>query len=317
MPDLSASSPAPSLRYRGRFAPSPTGPLHLGSLAAALASWLFARRAGGAWLLRIEDIDPPREQPGAAELQIRTLAAFGMSADEPVLRQSRRIDAYRAALDRLVEQGQAFECHCSRRMLAARPGVHRACLPGAQRANPAIRFRVPDKTASTVIDVVRGRFEQRVDQEVGDFVIRRADGLISYQLAVVVDDQYQGITEVIRGADLLDSTPRQILLQRALGYRTPSYGHIPLVVDASGRKLSKSLAAVPIDPDDPVPALSAAWAALGQDIGKLPRSGPAERVLQHALAAFEPTDIGKQAFGVLSLASGDDLQEKVDETADR
>jgi len=257
------------------------------------------------------------ENRGHRPAEIRTLAAFGMSPDEPVLRQSRRIDAYRAALDRLVEQGQAFECHCSRRTRVTLPGAHRSCLPGAQRADPAIRFRVPDQTSSTLIDVVQGRFEQRVDQEVGDFVIRRVDGLISYQLAVVVDDQYQGITEVIRGADLLDSTPRQILLQRALGYRTPRYGHIPLVVDASGRKLSKSLAAVPIDPDDPIPALSAAWTALGQDIARLPRSGPVERVLQHALAAFEPTDIGKRAFGVPSLASGDDLQEKVDETADR
>lgn len=317
MPDTAASSVAPSLPYRGRFAPSPTGPLHLGSLAAALASWLFARRAGGAWLLRIEDIDPPREQPGAAELQIRTLAAFGMSPDEPVLRQSGRIEAYRAALDRLLDQGQAFECHCSRRMLAALPGAHRSCPPGAQRADPAIRFRVADQTSSTLIDVVQGRFEQRVDQEVGDFVISRADGLISYQLAVVVDDQYQGITEVIRGADLLDSTPRQILLQRALGYRPPRYGHIPLVVDANGRKLSKSLAAVPIDANDPISALSAAWAALGQDIAKLPRSGPVERVLQHALAAFEPTDIGKQAYGVPGVAAGDDLPEKVGQTADR
>ena len=303
MPDLAApptTSPSP---YRGRFAPSPTGPLHLGSLAAALASWLFARRAGGAWLLRIEDIDPPREQPGAAALQIRTLAAFGMTPDEPVLWQSRRIDAYRDALDRLVESGQVFECHCSRRTQAAVPGVHRSCVPGAQRADPAIRFRVPNRTTLAFTDIVQGRYEQRVDDAVGDFVVRRADGLYSYQLAVVVDDRHQGITEVIRGADLLDSTPRQILLQRALGYPTPGYGHIPLLLDAEGRKLSKSLAAVPVSADDPIPALRVAWQALGQDADKLGRVGRVDDVLRRALDGFDPAALGKHALHSRSNAA--------------
>ena len=250
--------------YRGRFAPSPSGPLHAGSLLAALGSWLLARQAGGEWLLRIEDIDPPREVAGAAASQLAALAAFGLRHDGVIEYQSRRGHLYQAALERLLAADLAFECHCSRSDLAATGGIHRRCVAGARRPDPAIRLRVPDACAIDFDDRVHGRVTQTIDTEVGDFVLRRADGLWAYQLAVVVDDAEQGITDVVRGADLLDSTPRQILLQRALGLPTPRYAHLPLLLDADGRKLSKSCAARPIDPADPLPALQAAWAALGQ-----------------------------------------------------
>ena len=276
---------------RGRFAPSPTGPLHFGSLLAALGSWLMARASGGQWLVRVEDLDPPREIPGAAERQLQALSAFGLEPDGPVLWQSTRGEAYQAALDRLLASGAAFACHCSRSDLAASGGVHRECVPGARRENPAIRLRVPDGTTIGFDDAIQGRFTQDVAGEVGDFVLRRADGWWAYQLAVVVDDAAQGITDVVRGADLLDSTPRQILLQRALGLPTPGYAHLPLVVDAEGNKLSKSLAALPVDAAHPLPALRAAWHALGQDRQALAGHGSVAALLQGAAAAFAPSRI--------------------------
>lgn len=254
----------PTPARRGRFAPSPTGPLHAGSLLAALGSWLLARQAGGEWLLRIEDLDPPREVPGAADGQIATLAAFGLGHDGAIEYQSRRHALYQAALDRLLAAGHAFECHCSRSDLAASGGIHRDCAAGRRRPDPAIRLRVPDDCEIAFDDLVHGRVQQRLDIEVGDFVLLRADGLWAYQLAVVVDDAAQHITDVVRGADLLDSTTRQILLQHALGLPTPRHAHLPLLLDADGRKLSKSCAARPVDPADPLPALHAAWAGLGQ-----------------------------------------------------
>ena len=281
-----------AIRYRGRFAPSPTGPLHFGSLLAGLGSWLLARHAGGEWRVRVEDLDPPREVPGAAAGQLRTLAGFGLAPDGPVLWQSTRGDAYQAALDTLLASGRAFACHCSRAALAAGGGgVHRECIPGAMRPDPAIRLRVPDGTTVAFDDAIQGRFEQDVAATVGDVVLRRADGPWAYQLAVVVDDAAQGITDVARGADLLDSTPRQILLQRALGLPTPRYAHLPLVLDADGRKLSKSLASRPVDAADPLPALNAAWAALGQSPAVVPRAGSVEAWQRAALAAFEPAAI--------------------------
>ena len=245
--------------HRGRFAPSPTGPLHAGSMLAALGSWLLARQAGGEWLLRIEDIDPPREVAGAASDQLRTLAAFGLHHDGEIARQSRRGHLYRDALDRLLVRGQAFECHCSRSELAASGGIHRQCVATAPRADPAIRLRVADGCEIAFEDAVHGRIVQRVDRDVGDFVLLRADGLWAYQLAVVVDDAEQGITDVVRGADLLDSTPRQILLQRALGLPTPRHAHLPLLLGDDGRKLSKSDAALPVDTADPLATLRALW----------------------------------------------------------
>ena len=250
--------------HRGRFAPSPTGPLHAGSMLAALGSWLLARQAGGEWLLRIEDIDPPREVAGAAHEQLRTLAAFGLHHDGEIARQSRRGHLYRDALNRLLARGQAFECHCSRSELAASGGIHRQCVATAPRADPAIRLRVADGCEIAFEDAVHGRIVQRVDRDVGDFVLLRADGLWAYQLAVVVDDAEQGITDVVRGADLLDSTPRQILLQRALGLPTPRHAHLPLLLGDDGRKLSKSDAALPVDTADPLATLRALWHCLGQ-----------------------------------------------------
>ena len=252
--------------YRGRFAPSPTGDLHAGSLLAAFGSWLLARHAGGQWLVRIEDLDPPREVPGAAQRQLDALAAFGLDSDLPVLRQSARHALYQAALDRLLAQDLAFACHCSRSDLAASGGVHRRCVargprPGHAAPQPAVRLRVADAATVEFDDLLLGRQRQDVAREVGDFVLRRADGHWAYQLAVVVDDADQGVTDVVRGADLADNTARQILLQRALGLPTPSYLHTPLVLAADGRKLSKQNGARPIDTGTPAEALAALAAA--------------------------------------------------------
>jgi glutamyl-Q tRNA(Asp) synthetase len=254
----------PDPSYRGRFAPSPTGPLHAGSMLAAFGSWLLARQAGGEWRVRIEDIDPPREVAGAARQQLHTLGAFGLRFDGEVTWQSRRGHLYRAALNRLLAQGLAFECHCSRAELAAAGGIHRRCVATAPRPDPAIRLRVADGCEVAFEDAVHGHVAQRVDRDVGDFVLLRTDGLWAYQLAVVVDDAEQGITDVVRGADLLDSTPRQVLLQRALGLPTPRYAHLPLLLGDDGRKLSKSDAALPVDADDPLATLHLLWRCLGQ-----------------------------------------------------
>ncbi|WP_149193324.1 tRNA glutamyl-Q(34) synthetase GluQRS [Luteimonas suaedae] len=304
-------SPAPAapanVPYRGRFAPSPTGPLHFGSLLAALGSWLLARHAGGEWRVRIEDLDPPREIAGVAEAQLRSLQAFGLVPDGEVLRQSTRGGIYRAALDQLLAAGDAFVCHCSRSGLAAAGGgVHHACIAGALRTDPAVRLRVPPGTRIAFDDLLQGRVEQDLYAEVGDFVLRRTDGCWAYQLAVVVDDAAQGITDVVRGADLLDSTPRQIFLQHRLGLPTPRYAHLPLVLDADGRKLSKSLAAVPVDDDDPLPALRAAWRALGQAPPAVVAAGTPAQLLDAALRAFDPGRIPcRHALSLAALHNSD------------
>lgn len=288
MPEPPSSTP----RYRGRFAPSPTGPLHLGSLVAALGSWLFARYNRGDWLVRVEDIDAPREVPGASRQQLETLAAFGMKSDETVLWQSARGEAYAEALDRLLHDGHAFACLCSRSDLATTDGIHRQCVghdtarDGTDR-QPAIRLRVHAGRIG-FDDAIQGHFEQDIEHDIGDFVLRRADRLWAYQLAVVIDDAAQGITEIVRGADLLDSTPRQILLQRALGLSTPAYAHLPLVVDSIGNKLSKSAQAIAVDPADPLPALQHAWLLLGQDSRAILDAGNPETALLRALAHFDP-----------------------------
>ena len=265
--------------YRGRFAPSPTGPLHAGSLVAALASWLDARAHGGAWLVRIEDVDTPRCVPGADRLILEQLAACGLVSDEPVCWQSTRGAHYQAALDRLIAQGNAYPCACSRKDIEAalhaagrhRERHHAAVYPGTCRpergglqgkAARAWRLQV-DPGEMHWQDRRLGAQQQDVAAEVGDFVLRRADGLWAYQLAVVVDDAAQGITHVVRGEDLADNTPRQILLQRALGLPTPSYLHTPLVRDASGEKLSKQNGAKALDLRDPLAALQTAAAVLG------------------------------------------------------
>ena len=270
---MSPSAAAPCLDvYRGRFAPSPTGDLHFGSLVAALASWLRARQHHGAWLLRIEDIDPPREVAGSTESILAALGACGMYAAAPILRQSQRGDAYAAALQRLRDAGHAFPCWCSRSDLEAARTVrhewHRdgRCLAPARTGHPpAWRLRVPDLEIA-FDDGLQGAQHQNVRTSVGDFVLRRADGLWSYQLACVVDDAFQGVTEVVRGYDLLDSTPRQILLQRLLGLPTPAYLHLPLALDDDGHKLSKSSRAAPLDTHEPCTLITQALRFLGQPV---------------------------------------------------
>ena len=292
VPTRDAAIRSSDSRPRGRFAPSPTGPLHLGSLLAAFGSWLLARRAGAQWWVRVEDIDPPRERPGAAEQQLRTLEGFGFAWDGPVLYQSTRHAAYQDAIDRLRARDLAFECFCSRTDLAQAGGIHHACRSGPRPGRiPAIRPRVPRGTDVAFDDAIQGRIVQDVGAEVGDVILRLADGYWAYQLAVVVDDAAQGITQVVRGADLLDSTPRQIVLQRALGLPTPDYAHLPLLVDGQGRKLSKSLDAVSIDPDDPLPALRACWRALGQDAAALHACTTPAAMLAAALEAFTLDDV--------------------------
>ena len=281
--------------YRGRFAPSPTGPLHFGSLVAALGSWLLARRAGGAWWVRVEDVDGPRTVPGAAERQLRTLAAFGMVSDGPVMWQSQRGDRYQEVLSRLLDQGLAFECHCSRTDLAATGGIHHRCVAPHRRSQPAVRLRVPPGTVIAFHDGLQGDCVQDVHADVGDVILRRADGCWAYQLAVVVDDFDQGITDVVRGADLLDSTARQIFLQRQLGMRIPRHLHLPVVLGADGRKLSKSTAAAPVEDDDPLPALMLAWQMLGQSPEPVAQRLEVGAWLSRALAAFQPERLPRAA----------------------
>jgi len=234
--------------YRGRFAPSPSGPLHFGSLVAALGSYLDAKAHGGEWLVRIEDIDTPRNVPGAADDILRTLERFGLEWDGPVLYQSFRIDAYEAALEELRRCNLVFPCGCSRKDVGDRyPGTCRLGLTG-RLGTPSWRFRVHGETVH-FIDRRLGPQSQNVEDYVGDFVLKRADGLFAYQLAVVVDDAFQGITDVVRGEDLLDSTARQILLQSALSLPQPQYLHLPIVLNDTGQKLSKQTGATALDPN--------------------------------------------------------------------
>lgn len=260
-------------QYRGRFAPSPTGPLHAGSLTTALASWLDARAAGGAWIIRIEDLDPPRIVPGAAERILEALARCGLESDEPVVFQSARGERYEAAFARLQAAGLIYGCACSRRdvdeVIEAQAGwpagvYPRTCASGAAPNKPirAYRLRVPDEE-SCFVDRAAGPFMQHLTSDVGDFVVKRADGLWAYQLAVVADDAEQKITDIVRGADLLDNTPRQIYLQRALGFSTPRYLHVPLVLNTAGEKLSKQTGATELDTAHPLTALNRAALHLG------------------------------------------------------
>lgn len=260
------NQPTSLSRYRGRFAPSPTGELHFGSLVAALGSFLQARAREGCWLVRIEDIDPPREVPGAAGSQLKTLAEFGLVPDEPVLYQSRFGTRHAQALQQLLANGKAFLCGCSRRDLPADgiyPGTCRDGLPPGKKAR-SVRLRVNGQTIDFV-DGIQGSQSQRPASQTGDFVIRRADGLIAYQLAVVVDDAAAAITEVVRGADLLDSTGRQLYLYRCLNRPAPDHVHLPMIVDADGNKLSKSSGADPIQRQDHKTALRLALRALGHE----------------------------------------------------
>lgn len=258
---MSGTGSLPS--YRGRFAPSPSGPLHDGSLVAAMASYLDARAHHGRWLLRIEDIDTPRVEPGADLFIMQQLHALGMHWDETPVWQSRRLALYQAAFERLEAAGSVYGCACTRRMLKGGP-YPGTCRNGLAPGQPprAWRLRVPEGIVHFT-DRIQGPQSQDVAQEVGDFILRRADGLWAYQFVVVVDDSLQGITDVVRGADLLDSTERQHLLARCLGLRPPRMMHVPLVCDATGRKLSKQNHAPSLDLAQPVRTLLRAWHALG------------------------------------------------------
>ena len=284
------------MAYVGRFAPSPTGPLHFGSLVAALASWLDCRHAGGRWLLRMEDLDQPRVIPGAADTILRQLEAFGLEWDGPVVYQRTRLELYKDSLRKL--EPHSYSCACTRKELEDSalaidgsriyPGTCRAGLAkekAARQAPPAVRLRTgADPVRFT--DRVQGAITQSVESEVGDFVLVRADGIFAYQLAVVVDDAAQGITDVVRGADLLDSTARQITLQRLLGLPTPRYLHVPVATNAAGEKLSKQTRAADAAEGDLARALEflgmnaahgysprelLGWAIQDWDVARIPR----------------------------------------------
>ena len=282
--------------YTGRFAPSPTGLLHSGSLVAALASWLDARAHGGQWLVRIEDVDTPRCVPGADLAILQQLADCGLVPDGPVMWQNKRNAAYQSALDTLIHKGWAYPCGCSRKDIesvqAQSVARHQAAVyPGTCRhglnGKPARAWRLDVRAVQTALglpaltqwtDRRLGPQQQNVCEEVGDFVLRRADGLWAYQLAVVVDDAAQGVTHVVRGQDLADNTARQIVLQRALGLPTPHYLHTPLVLGAHGEKLSKQNGALALDLKHPFQALNTAAHALG--LPKLPEHTPVQQALK-------------------------------------
>lgn len=271
--------------YRGRFAPSPTGPLHFGSLIAAMASWCDARAHAGTWIVRIEDVDATRSRPGAADAIMSALERYGFEWDGAIARQSERTELYAAALDILRSRRLVYACSCTRRELESAPvgatgeriypGTCRdATYAGARRSARAWRMRVTDEPVGYV-DRVQGHQQQNLQLESGDFVVKRRDGLFAYQLAVVVDDADQGVTHVVRGADLLASTPRQIWLQRQLSLTTPAYLHHAVAVDAHGTKLSKQTRAAAL-PDAPLPALIAAWDFLAQRAAPSPPASVAE-----------------------------------------
>ncbi|HEX4944119.1 MAG TPA: tRNA glutamyl-Q(34) synthetase GluQRS, partial [Usitatibacteraceae bacterium] len=284
-----------AMGYIGRFAPSPTGPLHFGSLVAAVASWLDARSVGGRWHLRIEDVDAPRTAPGAEDDILRTLEALGLAWDGPVVRQRERKARYEEALETLRGRGLTYRCRCSRREIAD-SGVHGidgVVYPGTCRhaavasTTPAAeRFIVPDETV-VLDDRVQGRVAQRLATDIGDFVVHRRDGLFAYQLAVVVDDGDLGVTDVVRGADLLDSTPRQVALQRALGLRTPRYLHVP-VATRGGEKLSKQTLAPAVVASSGTAALLSALDFLGQ---AAPETDRPAAVLAQAATRWDPARI--------------------------
>lgn len=283
----------------GRFAPSPTGPLHFGSLIAAVGSYCLARRAGGRWLVRIEDLDTPRVVPGVADEMLFTLEALGFCWDGEVVWQSRRQDDYLAALAQLRNKGLLYDCACSRKEILAsapHPGEEGPIYPGtcrqgllAGRLPRAVRVRVPDRRFG-FIDGVFGQYEQNLARDVGDFVLRRADGMTAYQLAVVVDDAASGVNQVVRGADLLASTPRQIFLLESLDLPVPAYLHLPLALNADGSKISKRNG----ESDNPLAGggeiIKKALEWLGQEVPAELRAAPPVELLAWGADCF---DVGK------------------------
>ena len=295
--------------YVGRFAPSPSGPLHFGSMVAALGSYLDARHHRGRWLLRIEDVDRPRVVAGAESAILRTLEAFGLEWDGPVVRQRERVAAYEQALAQLQAAGKVFGCACTRREIAdsvlARDGSHRypgTCRNGLPPGRTARAWRFRTSPGEVCFeDLAQGRLCEDVDADVGDFVLLRADGLFAYQLAVVVDDGEAGVTHVVRGADLIDSTCRQILLQRALGLRTPRYLHLPVVVNSAGEKLSKQTLARAVDELAPQTVLFEALVFLGQQPpAVLAREGIAT-MRSWAIDNWQREQVPGRRTGLLSL----------------
>jgi len=291
------------LPYIGRFAPSPTGPLHLGSLLAAVASFLDARHGGGRWLVRIEDLDTPRVVAGSADAILRTLERFGLAWDGEVVYQSRRTPLYAAAMSALAAQGLTFECSCSRRELAGQEeqGYPGTCRNGPMRAGPtATRFRVAHSRAVEFRDRVQGDVRAELSTA-GDVVVRRRDGLYAYQLAVVVDDAEQGVTDVVRGCDLLASTAWQVELQRALRVPQPRYAHVPLLVEPDGSKLAKSRRSIDVAGGGGNEDLVAVLAILGLGVPAELREAPPGRLLDWAVPRFSLDAIrGRQAVPVPS-----------------
>ncbi|MFP5507080.1 MAG: tRNA glutamyl-Q(34) synthetase GluQRS [Gammaproteobacteria bacterium] len=288
--------------YIGRFAPSPTGPLHFGSLVAAVASHLDARSRGGEWLVRMEDLDKPREQPGAADEILRTLERFALYWDGPVLYQSRRLRIYRDACATLRAAGACFDCACTRREIAdsALPGQEGPIYPGTCRSGlapgrfpRALRLRVGDEPIAFV-DRLQGPQRANLAETVGDFVILRADGIVAYQLAVVVDDAEQGVTDVVRGSDLLASTPRQIHLQRLLGLSTPRYLHLPVAVDAAGEKLSKQTHAPAVDARQARTLACAVLRFLGQRVPDTAPDMTLDELWRGAAQSWDPQRIPRE-----------------------
>lgn len=277
-----------SSSYIGRFAPTPSGYLHFGSLVAALASYLDARASGGRWLLRMEDLDPPREEPGAQAAILKALESYGFEWDGEMVRQSERHDAYAEVLNRLFNHGLAYACTCSRKQLEPYHGIYPGLCrnAGHSQDDAAIRLRVPE-LAYHFNDRVQGEFRQHLGREVGDFVIRRRDGLYAYQLAVVLDDAWQGVTDIVRGADLLDSTPRQLYLQELLGLPQPRYLHVPLITQPDGNKLSKSYRSPPLAEDQATALLLRALRALGQMPGNELDAATPREVLNWGIAHWD------------------------------
>jgi len=291
-------------RVVGRFAPSPTGPLHFGSLVAAVGSYCLARQAGGRWLVRMEDLDRPRVVPGAAEDILRALEICGFEWDGDILWQSRRDERYREVLTVLRERGLVFDCGCSRRDILAsapHPGEEGPIYPGTCRGGlapgrkpRAERMRVPDELVG-FCDGIFGPTEQHLRTAVGDFVLRRADGLYAYQLAVVVDDRDSGVNQVVRGADLVSSTPRQVYLHQCLGWQVPEYMHLPLVLAGDGEKLSKRHGAMPIEGDAAGRWLLAALEFMGQKTPATLEKAPPAEILRWGVDFFDATAIPRQS----------------------
>lgn len=272
--------------YRGRFAPSPTGLLHQGSLLAAVASWLDARAHRGTWLIRMEDLDGPRVVPGAADAILHTLAGFGLESDEPVLAQSTRGDAYREALTGLASRGLAYRCRCSRSEIHG-PYDGRCRDLGITDPDSAWRLRLPDNATIAFDDLIQGH-QQSPASSLGDPVLLRRDGIAAYQLAVVVDDAYQQITRVVRGADLLESTAWQVALAHSLQLPVPAYAHVPVLTEPDGTKLAKSRRSVPLAGSAPGPVLIDTLALLGLPANSELKAAPVSDILHWAVQHWNP-----------------------------